>query len=47
MVHNQVHDAHFAKELQQIINRWDDLPEHVKQTIKMLVETAGKKSKNT
>jgi hypothetical protein len=40
MVHNQVHVSHFPKELQQIINRWDELPEHVRQTIKMLVESA-------
>ena len=43
MVHNQVHDSHFAKDLQQIINQWDELPEHVRQTIRMLVDTAGKK----
>jgi len=36
-----------SPELQAIINQWDDLPEHVKDTIKMLVDTAGKKSKNT
>lgn len=28
-------------ELQEIINRWDNLPEHIRQTIQMLVETAG------
>jgi hypothetical protein len=44
MVHNQVHDAHFAKDLQQIIERWDDLPEHIRQTIKILIDTAGKKA---
>ena len=42
MVHNQVHDSHFTKDLQQIINRWDELPEHVRQTIRMLVDKAGK-----
>jgi len=42
MVHNQVHNSHFAKDLQQIINHWDDLPEHVRQTIRMLVDKAGK-----
>ena len=31
-------------ELQKIINCWDVLPEHIKETIKMLVDTAGKKS---
>ena len=44
MVHNQVHDAHFAKDLQQIIEQWDDLPEHIRQTIKILIDTAGKKA---
>ena len=41
MVHNQVHNTEFSPELQQIIDRWDDLPEHVRQTIKMLIDTAG------
>jgi hypothetical protein len=40
MVHNQVHDSNFAKDLQQIINQWDQLPEHVRLTIHMLVESA-------
>jgi hypothetical protein len=31
-------------ELQGIIDHWEELPEHVRQTIKMLVESAGKKS---
>ena len=34
-------------ELQKIINQWENLPEHIKQTIQMLIETAGKKSKDT
>jgi hypothetical protein len=33
-------------ELQEIINQWENLPEHIKQTIQMLVEAAGKKSNN-
>ena len=33
-------------ELKNIIVQWDDLPEHIKQTIGMLVDTAGKKSNN-
>jgi hypothetical protein len=33
-------------ELQELINRWDDLPEHVRQTIQMLVDTAGGKSRS-
>jgi hypothetical protein len=33
-------------ELQKIIVQWDVLPEHIKQTIQMLVETAEKKSNN-
>jgi hypothetical protein len=40
-------DNSYPIELQGIINRWDDLPEHIKDTIRMLVETAGKKSNNT
>ncbi|RKY07712.1 MAG: hypothetical protein DRP56_05280 [Planctomycetota bacterium] len=31
-------------ELPEIINCWDVLPEHIKETIKMLVDTAGEKS---
>ena len=31
-------------ELQKIIVQWQSLPEHVRQTIKMLVDTAGKNS---
>jgi hypothetical protein len=34
-------------ELQNIIIQWQSLPEHVKETIRMLVEAAGKKSNNT
>jgi hypothetical protein len=34
-------------ELQKIIHQWGNLPEHIKQTIGMLVETVGKKSNNT
>ncbi|MEN8126208.1 MAG: hypothetical protein ABFR90_00215 [Planctomycetota bacterium] len=40
MVHNKVHQTHCQPALQQIINHWDDLPEHVRQTIQMLVESA-------
>jgi hypothetical protein len=29
-------------ELQKIIVQWQSLPEHIKETIKMLVDTAGK-----
>ena len=31
-------------ELQEIINCWDELPEHVRQTIQMLVDAAGEKA---
>ena len=34
-------------ELQNIIVQWDNLPQHVKETIQMLVETSGKKSNKT
>ena len=30
----------YPMELQELINQWDELPEHVRQTIKMLVESA-------
>jgi hypothetical protein len=30
-------------EIEQIITAWPDLPEHVKTTIKKLVENAGKR----
>jgi len=31
-------------ELFEVVCRWEKLPEHVRQTIRMLVETAGKNS---
>jgi len=31
----------YPVELQELINQWDDLPEHVRQTIQMLVDAAG------
>ena len=34
-------------ELFEVVCEWENLPEHIRQTIRMLVETAGKKSKNT
>jgi len=37
-------DNPYPMELQEIIHQWGQLPEHVRQTIKMLVETAGKNS---
>ncbi|RKY13057.1 MAG: hypothetical protein DRP52_03675 [Planctomycetota bacterium] len=30
----------YPAELQELINQWDELPEHVRQTIQMLVESA-------
>jgi len=44
MVHNMVHQTHCQPELQQIIDRRDELPEHIRQTIKMLVDAAGEKA---
>jgi hypothetical protein len=32
-------------DLAQVVERWPDLPEHIKQTIKTLVETASKKER--
>jgi len=32
----------YPVELQELIDHWDELPEHVRQTIQMLVDTAGK-----
>jgi len=29
-------------DLAHVVKRWPELPEHIKQTIKMLVETTGK-----
>jgi len=31
----------YPVELQELIDHWDDLPEHVRQTIQMLVDAAG------
>ena len=44
MVHNKVHQTHCQPALQEIIDRWDTLPEHVRQTIQMLIDTAGEKA---
>ena len=38
-VQNGVHFSHFSPDLQEIINRWDGLPEHIKKAIKALIET--------
>jgi hypothetical protein len=38
-VHNPVHNPEISPELQQIITAWPELPEHIKQTIKTLVES--------
>ncbi|MHC5091683.1 MAG: hypothetical protein ACYSOJ_08685, partial [Planctomycetota bacterium] len=34
-------------ELFEVVCKWEELPGHVKDTIRMLVETAGKKSNNS
>jgi len=36
-------EAQIDPDLQVLIEHWKDLPEHIKATIKMLAETAGKK----
>jgi hypothetical protein len=41
-VHNTVHHTEVGSDLQQVIDAWPGLPEHIKQAIKTLVETAGK-----
>ena len=38
-VQNPVHDTVFCPELQQIIDHWDSLPEHIKAAIKALIQT--------
>ena len=38
-VHDPVHHSVFCPELQQIIDHWDSLPEHIKAAIKALVQT--------
>jgi hypothetical protein len=38
-VQNPVHNPVISPELQQIITAWPNLPEHIKQTIKTLVES--------
>ncbi|MBN2513570.1 MAG: hypothetical protein JXB18_11585 [Sedimentisphaerales bacterium] len=37
-VHNPVHGVYFSPELQQIIDHWDGLPEHIKQTIISIIQ---------
>jgi hypothetical protein len=41
-VQNTVHHKQFTPDLQEIIDRWEKLPEHLKETIRMLVEAAKK-----
>ena len=38
-VHDPVHHSVFCSELQQIIDRWDSLPEYIKAAIKALIQT--------
>jgi len=45
MVHNQVHPSHFSSDLQQIIDRWDNLPGHIKTAIQALVKPFSGESK--
>jgi hypothetical protein len=37
-VHDPVHHSAFCSDLQQIIDRWDSLPEHTKAAIKILIQ---------
>ena len=43
-VHDPVHHSAFCPDLQQIINHWDSLPEHIKAAIKALVQTHTKET---
>jgi hypothetical protein len=38
-VQNRVHKSTFPDDLQAIIDAWPELPEHIKATIKVLVQT--------
>jgi len=44
-VHNPVHNIEVCNELQQIINAWPSLPEHIKAAIKAMIETFSANSK--
>jgi hypothetical protein len=39
-VHDLVHNLGFSSELQQIIEAWPELPEHIKAAIMALIKTA-------
>ncbi len=38
-VHDRVHEPEIPSDLQEIINNWQNLPEHIKETIMNLVRT--------
>jgi hypothetical protein len=42
-VHDPVHNSAFCSDLQQIIDHWDNLPEHIKAAIKAFVQTHKEK----
>jgi hypothetical protein len=39
-VHDRVHEPEFPPDLQEIIDQWESLPIHIKETIMNLVKTA-------
>jgi hypothetical protein len=44
-VHDPVHHSAFCPELQQIIDHWDSLSEHIKAAIKALIQSHNKEIK--
>ncbi|MBN1804956.1 MAG: hypothetical protein JW837_06870 [Sedimentisphaerales bacterium] len=44
-VHNPVHNIEVCRELQEIINAWPTLPDHIKSVIITLVKTPDENKK--